>query len=124
MGKCKTILVVDDDPFILDAFQSLLKWEGHRMIGVRCISEAIAQLFKEEVDLVITEVNLVGMSATGLPDLIKQLDRDLPVVVMSDLEEMDSARTLRQADLLLNKPLDLRETRAAITRLLTAAVEA
>ena len=123
MGQRKTILIVDDDPFILDAFQSFLRWEGHRMIGVRCISEAIEQLFKERVDLVITEVNLVGLPATGLPGLIKQLHRDLPVVVMSDLEEMDSARTLRQADLLLNKPLDLHETRAAIARLLTGGIK-
>jgi len=126
VGNRKTILVVDDDPLILDAFRSFLTQEGHRMIGVRGVSEAVERLFTERVDLVITEVDLMGLSATGLPGLIKQIDRDLPVIVMSDRAEvMGSVSAVkRQADLLLNKPLDLGEIRAAITRLLTAGTDA
>ncbi len=126
MGNRKTILVVDDDPLILDAFRSFLTQEGHRMIGVRGVSEAVERLFTERVDLVITEVDLMGLSATGLPGLIKQIDRDLPVIVMSDRAEVMGSMSAvkRQADLLLNKPLDLGEIRAAITRLLTAGTDA
>jgi len=126
VGNRKTILVVDDDPLILDAFRSFLTQEGHRMIGVRGVSEAVERLFTERVDLVITEVDLMGLSATGLPGLIKQIDRDLPVIVMSDRAEVMGSMSAvkRQADLLLNKPLDLGEIRAAITRLLTAGTDA
>ena len=126
VGKCKTILIVDDDPFILEAFHSFLKREGHQMIGARCVAEMIQQLFKERVDLVITEVELLGLSATGLPRLVKQIDRELPVIVISDrTERISTLPALRgKVDLFLNKPLDLRETRAAITRLLTAETEA
>lgn len=125
MEKHKTILVVDDDPFILEAFRSFLTREGYRMIGARCVSEAVERLFKERVDLVVTEIELAGLSATGLPDLIKQIDCDLPVIVMGDRQEMiGNVSTLRpQADLLLNKPLDLGEIRTAITRLLTAGAD-
>lgn len=125
MGERKTVLVVDDDPLILDAFRSFLTREGHRMIGARCVADAIQRLFEERVDLVITEVELVGLSATGLPGLIKQVDCDLPVIVMSDrTETMGNVPALTgQIDLLLNKPLDLRETRAAITRLLAARMD-
>lgn len=117
---CKTILIVDNDPLILDAFRSFLTREGHRVIGARCVAEAIQQLFKERVDLVITEIELLGLSATGLPGLIKQIDGDLPVIVVSDrIEGVGEVPGLKgKADLFLNKPLDLGEIRAAIGELL------
>lgn len=126
MWRRKAILVIDSDPLILDAFRSFLTREGHRMIGARSISEAVERLFKERVDLIITEVEMVGLSAAGLPGLIKQIDRDLPVIVMSDHPGgVGGAQAIRgRADLLLSKPLDLSEIRSAITTLLTAGTKA
>ena len=63
------ILVVDDDPSVLSAFEQMLSEQGHLVRVTTRGEEALEQLAKERPDLVIMDVRMGGMS--GLETLRK-----------------------------------------------------
>ena len=57
----QTILIVEDDPDIRDGVRILLAGEGYRILEAENGAKAL-QTFSSEVDLVILDVMMPGMS--------------------------------------------------------------
>ena len=57
----QTILIVEDDPDIRDGVRILLAGEGYRILEAESGAKAL-QVFSPEVDLVILDVMMPGMS--------------------------------------------------------------
>ena len=119
------VLVVDDDPDIVDYFSSFLEDHGFEVNGAACASDALAALGNFRPDAVVIDVMLPGRS--GL-DLLVRLRTDphwaeLPVVVVTGndriLEDdcqsyLGSHEGVRGPDGVLGKPVD----RQALLRIL------
>lgn len=120
MGEEKTILVVDDDPNILAAFQEFLTKEGYRMIQTDNALDAIDQIRGKRIHLLITDIRLSGMSGVAFLLQVKKLAPDLPVIVMSSYTDLISEQDLRRfgADYFFPKPLELAKMRETISGLL------
>jgi signal transduction histidine kinase/DNA-binding response OmpR family regulator len=110
-----TILVVDDDPAVLDLLSIALGKEGYRVVHARGGEEALAQAraFRPQaitLDILMPRMDgwavLVALKAD--PDL-----RDIPVVVVTILKDRGMAFTLGAADF-MTKPVD----RASLTAML------
>jgi DNA-binding response OmpR family regulator len=114
-----SILVVDDDPGVLEAIRQSLEPSGYAVFVAADGKEAIRFLSRETVDLVITDVLMPDMDGF---ELIKVLHRDYPavrVVAMTGGGQLSADTYLRMAqgfrvDWLLKKPFARDELLMAI----------
>ncbi len=93
-----TILVVEDDPsdteLILHALEQaeLKAVEGDLEIEVRATAEGALKLLEERaVDLVLTDMVLPGMDGLDLVSKIQDIDRNLPVLVVTRMNGVSQA---------------------------------
>lgn len=77
-----TILVVDDDSGIRDLLTLILENE-FRVITAKSGEEALAILYTEIVDLIVTDIVMGGMNGLELGRQIKRMRPTLPVLYMT-----------------------------------------
>ena len=113
----KRILVVDDDPDIVDYLGLFLEDHGYEVSSANRSSSALAALDEVVPDAVILDVVLPGRSGLDLLVTIRRHDRwsSVPVVVLTGNDSIveDNGRTYlmgydleRGADCVLAKPVD------------------
>ena len=85
-----TILVVDDESTLLHVRKLVLEAEGFRVLSAQNGAEALKVFSSENVDAVVTDQIMPGMSGTELAKEIKQRKPDLPVVMLSALNSAPS----------------------------------
>lgn len=85
------ILVVDDEPNVLAAFEDLLGSGGHAVTTVRTAEAALRQLQAGAFALVVMDVCLVGMDGLEALRCIRQHQPTLPVIVMTGQGTMRTA---------------------------------
>jgi two-component system nitrogen regulation response regulator GlnG len=77
-------LVVDDDPFTLDALSEVVGLDGLRTIGARNGEEALARTQKRRPWLVVTDYRMAAMSGADLVRALRERHPGLPAVVMTE----------------------------------------
>ncbi len=90
------LLIADDQPHILEALRLLLKPEGYQLEMVRTPALALEALTHESFDGVLIDLNYTRDTTSGLEGLelvsrVKELDSQLPVVVMTAWGNIDLA---------------------------------
>ena len=85
------ILVVDDDERICGVLEQLLVQSGYAVSTCTQASEALEELEKEQIDLVVTDVRLPGMSGVELTKRIIERWADIPIIVMTGYSEIEIA---------------------------------
>lgn len=102
------ILIIDDDPSITASFSQLLETRGYDVRTASRADEAINSFSAVELNLVITDVCLPGMSGLDALGAFRRLYPRLPVVVMTGQGSVDTAieATKRGAFDYLLKPID------------------
>jgi len=85
------ILIVDDEPEILDTLETILKMEDYQVCRAESGQDAI-QLFQTEgFDLVITDNSMPVMSGIEVIQRIKKLDATVEVIVLTGHATMENA---------------------------------
>ncbi len=87
------ILVVDDEEVLQDVLTALIRKEGHQALSARTGEEALALLEREEVDLVLLDLMLPGMSGQDVLREIRRTDPDQVVVVITAFSSIEGAIT-------------------------------
>src|SRR5215510_9193100 len=85
------ILVVDDEPSVLDACARALarrRYDVHTAAGG---IEAISRLDRERFDLLLTDIKMPDVNGLELVDRARELDPDLPCVVLTGHGTLDAA---------------------------------
>lgn len=77
------ILVVDDEPIVIMSAERVLKAEGYNVEGVLSGREAIARLEQNNYDLVLTDLNMLGIDGLTLIKWIKQFRPATGIVVIT-----------------------------------------
>ncbi len=106
------IAVVDDDVYIGDMLEELLRREGYGVLRAYSGTEAVLLLEGRRPDLVLLDLMLPGLSGA---EVLPRLD-GIPVIVLSartDVEEKVSLLLSGAVDY-LTKPFDTRELLARI----------
>ena len=89
------ILVVDDDPSVLEALTMLLEDRGHEVFAAAGPSEALDRLDGGEIDLVIQDMNFTrrtsGDEGLQLLDQIRVSSPRLPVILLTAWGSIDLA---------------------------------
>jgi len=115
------LLVVDDNPDILQALASMITLFGHGVDEAGDGLEAIRLLRKGRYDVVVTDADMPRVDGVQLCKFVKAQRPDIHVIGMSGnlsaLKEMENAG----ADICLPKPFGLDEFQSAIEKRLDAS---
>jgi two-component system response regulator PilR (NtrC family) len=85
------ILIVDDEEVLRDVLDAVLRREGFDIISASTGEEALSVLDAEEVDLVILDVMLPGISGIDTLRAIRISNPTLPVIVITAFSSIDGA---------------------------------
>src|ERR1700723_3474753 len=90
------LLVADDQPHILEALHLLLKPEGYQLEMVRSPALVLEALARDSFDGVLVDLNYTRDTTSGQEGLdlvarVKEMDAELPVVVMTAWGNIDLA---------------------------------
>src|SRR5580693_7502926 len=89
-SKPKTILIVDDDEGIRDTLTAILK-RDYRMLRAGSGEAALPMLNKEDVDLILLDVRLPGISGFEVLRIVKENYSLVEVVMISAITEIETA---------------------------------
>src|SRR3989304_1646699 len=88
----KNILIVDDEPVILNASSEILKRAGYNVITVSSGEDGYEQLKAGEFDVVITDIKMSGMGGMTLIKKIREdVSADIPIIVITGHGTIDTA---------------------------------
>ena len=79
----ETILIVDDEKNYLVVLEALLTSEGYEVITVDKSIDALEHIGNPDLDLVITDMKMPGITGMELLEEIKKINFELPVIVMT-----------------------------------------
>jgi putative two-component system response regulator len=86
-----TVVVVDDDPHMLDSLTMLLDNCGYTVHPCANGREAFETCFEKVVDLVLTDISMPEMGGIELLEKIRRFDPETPVILMTAYAELDMA---------------------------------
>src|SRR5439155_15140014 len=107
-SRFKRILVVDDEPMVLQSVKFVLKSVGHTVETAADAEEALKKVGKATFDLIVADLRLAGMQGDELARKIKSRNPSQRVILLTafppDLCPPDF-------DLMLHKPFSVVELR-------------
>ena len=81
MSDAKTVLVVDDDPEIVESMRTVLQAKGYNILVARDGNQGQALAEKERPDLVILDMMMPKRSGFLVLEKLKKRDGDGPAVI-------------------------------------------
>lgn len=118
MSRNIDILIVDDDPSVLNFLEGAVASMGHTVHAASSAADALKKLEKLErpVDILLTDVVMPLMSGFELAERFQETNPDSRVIFMSGFSpttlKMD--HPLKELGWFLQKPFTLRELREII----------
>jgi CheY-like chemotaxis protein len=114
----RNFLVVDDDAEMREMMAQLVAFLGYHPILAANGEQALQKLAEARIDLVISDIQMPGLSGLELLRIVKAQRPDLPVLMMSGCVYDAVKKTMRQyhADGFLPKPFSLEEFTRQIER--------
>jgi DNA-binding NtrC family response regulator len=118
------ILVVDDEEFMLYSLSKLLGVMGFETVTAGNGEAALKVLESEAIDLVITDVNMPGMSGIELLKKIKRNNSEMPVIIITGfgIEKAQAMAKENKADGFLPKPFRMNDIRGMIDKVLVGSI--
>ena len=114
--RCGRILVVDDERSMRELLQIVLRREGHQVRLAEDGRAAVAELEREPVDVLISDIKMPGMTGVDVLREAKRLDPDvvgIMVTAFATTETAVEALRLGAYDY-LTKPFDVEELKAKV----------
>jgi PAS domain S-box-containing protein len=117
-----TILLVDDDEYLLEATKSVIELLGFNVVTARDGLDALEVFASHpgQIRCVITDLTMPRLDGWGTLEALRALEPGLPVILASGFDQaqvMAKARTQRP-QAFLAKPFDLKQLRAALGKAL------
>lgn len=111
------ILYVEDNDYIRESFAELLATDARRIVDVADGARARAVLREQNVNLLMTDIDLPDGSGLDLAREALRQNPTLPVIVCSGHDLTDVARSLGPTAHAVRKPFELDELEALVERL-------
>jgi DNA-binding response OmpR family regulator len=91
-----TVLVVEDDVPLRTALIAALSAQGYAAKEAGDVSGALEQIRADHVDVVLSDIGMPGNGYTLLRE-VREMRPDVPVILMTGIEEDDDGRRARDA---------------------------
>lgn len=113
------VLIADDEPYVIEGLDIMIDWGKYGFeIAERAYSgtEAWEKLSSAMPDLIVTDINMLGISGLELIDRIVSSGYDGEIIVLTGYAEVDYARRAMTYGVkyLINKPVDTDEFHEAL----------
>ncbi len=108
-----SVILVEDDPIVCMISAELLRDLEYEVIEAASAEEALAFLESQTADILITDLNLPGMSGDALASAARRLNPDISVIFASgdvSTAPVDQAKPAY----LLRKPYDMKHLAKAM----------
>lgn len=112
-----TLLLVDDEPEILESLRRALRDEGHELLTTASPIEAMVILETHDVDVLVTDLRMPEMSGLELVTHVRRHHSRVVRILLTGFATLDSALEAINAGAVgryLTKPWDNDELRSAI----------
>src|SRR5215212_1603713 len=86
-----TILYVDDEPAIGLILEDTLERAGHATVGAHSVPEALQALAKGNVDLIISDYRMPGLTGLEFLELLQQEGYDVPLIMLTGYATIEHA---------------------------------
>ena len=115
-SRCGRILVVDDERSMRELLQIVLRREGHQVRLAENGPAAVAELEREPVDVLISDIKMPGMTGVDVLREAKRIDPDIVGIMVTAYASTESAiEALRLGAYdYLTKPFDVEELKAKV----------
>jgi len=112
------VLIVDDEPEMANVIEQALSRRGYEAVQLNSANAAWDLLEREDFDVVVTDLNMRGMSGVELTDRVAKNRKDLPVIVITAFGSLETAiATLRAGAYdFITKPFDIDQLVVAVER--------
>jgi signal transduction histidine kinase/CheY-like chemotaxis protein len=115
------ILVVDDEPSVVEILYRILGEEGHQIESAPSGGAALTRIVKQKFDLIISDIKMPGMHGTELYARVREVDPLLASRMLFITGDMVSAETRhfleRTGNSYIEKPFVLEEVRRRVGHL-------
>jgi two-component system response regulator AtoC len=114
----RRLLIIDDDRSMCEVLEAELKRRDFETASVTSAGDALKRLESDDFGLVLTDVNMEGMTGVELCRQIVASREDMPVVVMTAFGSMETAVAAIRAGAydFVTKPFDMDELALTIER--------
>jgi CheY-like chemotaxis protein len=118
----KSVLVVDDDPFILMSLEFLMKKSGYNVLIARNGEEAMSALVSSKIDLVLLDIMMPDVDGYTICQHIKLTPvlKNIKVIFLSAKSKSTDIQKGYEvgADLFVTKPFSTRVLKQQVEELL------
>ncbi len=112
------ILLIDDEPEIVELMDETLSHEGYRTTALTDPRMLEGLLRPDVFDVIVTDIHMPGMSGLVLLQLVKNIDPDLPVIIITGSDQLKHLMTSIRlgAHDYLRKPFSMNELLITVSR--------
>ncbi|HUI44974.1 MAG TPA: response regulator [Nitrospirota bacterium] len=86
-----TLLIVDDDPYVLESISTLLREYGYTVSSCQNGNEAFKMVEQVPFDVVLTDIKMPQVTGIELLQKIHSYNQQIPVILMTAFAELDVA---------------------------------
>ncbi len=103
------ILIVDDEPAVVEFFSQVAKAEGHEDLDTASSGEeALAQVVRADYDLITLDINMPGASGLEILSLLRNLcPHAIIAIVSGHVPDEVSSEVAGCVDVMIDKPASL-----------------
>lgn len=104
-----TILIIDDEKNIREGLKAAFEGENYKVALAADGAEGLARIARGDIDLVITDLRMPGVTGEQVLEKCKHETPNLPVIILTGHGTIDNAVSAMQAGAydFLTKPIDL-----------------
>lgn len=117
--RARRVLIADDDHSHRQLIMELFDASGCEIVTAVDGDSAMSLLLENTFDLAVLDYHLPGMGADGIMAQLNEAGSDLPVIVVTADDSIDTERTVRSFGpaYFFVKPLNLDDVRAVVARI-------
>ncbi|MBQ3601964.1 MAG: response regulator [Lachnospiraceae bacterium] len=105
----KTILVIDDSPFVYHQLNGMIEGSDYEVIGSAKSGEEGIELYRQlKPDVIILDIIMPGIDGLETAEIILAEDKDVNIIMLSSLFDANLLSEVKKMGLtfLLPKPLE------------------
>jgi len=112
----KTILIVDDEIFVLDSMQRMLSSLKYTILTAASGSAALDILTKNTVDLILLDIRIPDINGKQVCTKVREVEPDIPIILFTgmDIAGVKAFAEKEGAFAFLEKPIELDKLRPLI----------
>lgn len=116
----ETILVIDDDPLILEVVKEILELDDYEVVTALSGAEGIEKYRKSQADLVITDLIMPHKDGISVISELKSEFPGLRIIAMTGTPKVETVAKAVRADVnrVIAKPFDQEELLEAVAQLI------